>query len=529
MSVNRAITRGAGAATRQARVLTDADDIEPWLHDAAHYPGGHTTEVCLPRSESQLAAVLARRLPVLAVGAQSSLTGGATPRGEIVLSMARMDSVIEWKSDSVVVEPGLLLATLEEQLRERDLYYPPAPTFDGASVGGTVATNAAGAATFKHGTTRPWVRAISVLLACGEVLDLERGQVTADEHGRFELQLLDGSLVSFERPALTLPAVPKCSAGYWSEAGMDLVDLFIGSEGTLGIVTRVELTLQTSRPALFAGLIPMADDEAAIGLVAALRDAPRVDIAAVEYMDRRCLELLREDGACERAGVALPDNAAAALLFQAELPPDMTTAEAAEQIAAAGDPAAGDAEQNSPLLALCRLLADHGVLDSTLPALPGEQARRDALFALREAVPTAVNERVGRAAREIDPTIAKSAGDVIVPFENFARSLERYREILDEHELDHAVWGHISDGNVHTNVMARSAGEMRRAGEAQLEIGRAAIALGGSPMSEHGVGRNEIKKRLLVELYGEQAVASMRRIKDALDPAGLLAPGVLFD
>jgi D-lactate dehydrogenase (cytochrome) len=148
---------------------------------------------------------------------------------------------------------------------------------------------------------------------------------------------------------------------------------------------------------------------------------------------------------------------------------------------------------------------------------------------LREAVPVAVNRRLRERKHTVDASISKSGGDVIVPFERTGESLRRYREILISHGLDHAIWGHVSDGNFHPNALARSAAEMVLAKEAQLEIGRAAVALGGAPMSEHGVGRHPVKQALLRELYGEAGIDEMRAVKRALDPTGKLAPGVLFE
>jgi D-lactate dehydrogenase (cytochrome) len=175
------------------------------------------------------------------------------------------------------------------------------------------------------------------------------------------------------------------------------------------------------------------------------------------------------------------------------------------------------------------LLVEQDVFDVTVPVLPGEQSRRAALFALREAVPEAVNRRIAERKRISGGKISKSSGDVIVPFENFRQSLVRYRALLDARGLDHAVWGHISDGNVHPNVLPRDAEDMASAKLVQTEIGRAAIALGGCPMSEHGVGRNLIKKGLLEDLYGREGVEQMIAVKRALDPAFKLAPGVIFD
>ena len=117
---------------------------------------------------------------------------------------------------------------------------------------------------------------------------------------------------------------------------------------------------------------------------------------------------------------------------------------------------------------------------------------------------------------------------MIVPFERFAESLDVFRAAFGTRGLDYAVWGHISDGNVHPNVIPRSADDVARGREAILECGRAVVALGGSPLAEHGVGRNPVKQALLRQLYGDAGVAGMRAVKAALDPEGKLAPGVLF-
>jgi D-lactate dehydrogenase (cytochrome) len=177
----------------------------------------------------------------------------------------------------------------------------------------------------------------------------------------------------------------------------------------------------------------------------------------------------------------------------------------------------------------CRILERFGLLASAVPALPGEEERRRALFALREAVPEGMNARVRAAALSSGEPVSKSGGDVIVPFERFGEALARYREILAATGLDAAIWGHISDGNVHPNLVATGAATMETARAAQLEIGKVAIELGGSPLAEHGTGRNPVKKTLLAMLHGQDGVESMRATKRALDPDWLLAPGVLFD
>ena len=535
---HRAVARPArGPIERPPGV--EGDDVAVYLTDASRFPGGHAPRAWLPTSEGQVAWVVRHEARVLPVGAQSSLTGGATPRGEAVVSFARMARVLELAPGRARVEAGLALVTLEEALRARGAWFPPAPTYTGASVGGVVSTNAAGAATWKYGTTRPWVLGLTVVLATGDVLDLRRGEVTASPDGRFEVALPDGRVLDVPVPRVAAPAVPKCSAGYVGGPGLDLVDLFVGAEGTLGLVTEVELRVLEDPPQLLVALVPVPDDAAALELTAALRDAsraswaatargapPGLDVRAIESLDARCLALLREDGKDREHGVDLPPGAGGAVLVQVELPPDLDAGAAFEAFAAC--PPVGGAGGEDGVTRLLALLAARDLLDGVEVALPGDRPRAAQLFAVREAVPVAVNHRVEARKRAVDPGIHKVGGDVIVPFERLGEALAGWRAAFARRGLDLAVWGHISDGNLHPNGLPATLDDVARAKEALLECGELAIALGGCPLAEHGTGRNPVKQALLRRLHGDEGVASMRRTRAALDPAGKLAPGVLF-
>jgi D-lactate dehydrogenase (cytochrome) len=209
-------------------------------------PGGTADGVVFPESVEEIAAVVASATHILPVGAQSSLTGGATPRGDLVLSTRRMTYIGEPEGESVRVGAGVPLAELHRFLGARNLYYPPAPTYDGAFVGGTIATNAAGPATFRYGVTRDWVQEITVVLADGSILDIRRGGVRASDDGVFEIETAQRGVVLVPMPTYTVPThLPKLSAGYFTAPHCDLIDLFIGSEGTLGVVAQA--TLRVSR------------------------------------------------------------------------------------------------------------------------------------------------------------------------------------------------------------------------------------------------------------------------------------------
>ena len=514
-------------------IQRDPDVLAAHLEDAAHFPGGHAAAIAAAASEVEVADVLRTSRRVLPIGAQSSLTGGATPMGDTLLSTARLNRVLDIGAEFVRVQAGVTLAELDAALQHAGKYYPPAPTFTGAFVGGTVATNAAGAATFKYGTTRDWVLGLTAVLPTGDVLDIERGQVCADEAGRFTIGLSSRD-VQIEVPRYSVPAVPKSSAGYFAAPAMDLIDLFIGCEGTLGVITEVTLRVLPYRPALCLALVPFSDRRRALACVRDLREQARrtwisgdrrgLDVCAIEHMDRRSLALVREDGVDRLLGTAVRNDTEIALLVTLELPSGTTAADAYDEIGRALSPSAPD----TPLVRFCRAVADAGVLDAVEIAVPGDASRAAQLLALREAVPAAVNGRVGRARQSVDARIEKTAADMIVPFDRVEELLDIYDREFARRGLDAAVWGHISDGNVHPNVIPRSLADVESGKAAILMFGREVIRMGGSPLAEHGVGRNRVKQRLLVELYGEQGVEQMRRVKRALDPEWKLAPGVLL-
>jgi len=497
----------------------DPDVLSAFLEDAAHFPGGHARAIATPATEAEVVEVVRGATRVLTIGAQSSLTGGATPMGEVLLSTSKLNRVLSIGSDTVRVEAGVTLTDLDLALAREHKYYPPVPTFMGAFVGGAVSTNAAGAATFRHGTTRDWVRALTVVLADGDVLEIERGACHAHRDGYFEIER-NGGVTRVPVPTYQMPRVAKLSAGYFSAAGMDLIDLLIGSEGTLGVITEVTLKVLPVRPALCLAFLTIPSRSAALALVERLRENP--DVAAIEHMDARCLALLREDGADRQFGVTIPDGTAIALLVTLELPADTTTERAFDEI--------GRFHQiDTPLARFCQMLDAAGLLDSVEIAVPGDQSRASQLLAVREAVPAAVNARVGRAKAAVDRRIAKTAADMIVPVDRLAELIDLYDREFARRGLDAAVWGHISDGNLHPNVIPRSMEDVESGKEAIVKFGREVIRMGGSPLAEHGVGRNPIKQALLRELYGDAGIEEMRAVKRCLDPEYKLAAGVIFD
>ena len=417
-------------------IRSDPDVVGKFLEDAAHFPGGHAAGIASPANEGEVAAVLRSAASVLPIGAQSSLTGGATPMGELLLSTSRLNRILEIGDDSVRVEAGRDARSIStprwhapgSTIRRRR----PSPARSSAASSRPTPPARRPSNTGRRATG---CAAITVVLPGGDVLDVERGVTTADRDGTFEIVLPERTVASRGAALPHARGVPKVSAGYFAAPGMDLIDLFIGSEGTLGVITEVTLRVLPARPAMCLAFVPFDDRRAALGFVTRLRDAARetwrtrdprgLDVSAIEHMDARCLALLREDGADRRFGVAIPagrrDRAArhARAAARTRPPPTRSTRSAAR---------ASRTRPTRRSTRFCRALDEAGVLDRGRDRRARRsRARERSCSRCAKRCRPAVNARVGRAKHDVDPRIAKTAADMIVPFDRLERAADDLR------------------------------------------------------------------------------------------------------
>jgi len=521
-------------------------EYEKYLTDESRYGEGRARIIFFPESEEQISAFLRRMcsesIQVTVSAGRTGIVGGAVPPGGAILSTERMNRILGLRFDSatgewlVRVQPGVILRDLHAKIERKEFRelltyagesdkedlkrfledpqrysYPPDPTEDSSTVGGNIATNAAGARTYKYGSTRRFVRRIRVALANGDILDIGRGQVFADKGRTFKIQLSDGACVTVQLPSYSMPNV-KNVAGYYVEEGMDLIDLFIGSEGTIGVVTEVELALAPRLRNLLTALILFPSERDAVQFVHRVRgDHPKGRAYAelpdsIEYFDRNSLNLLRlrrKESATTLEIPEFPSGAVAAILLEQSY-----LGEEFEKFIEALD--LGLRENGSSL-------------ENTMSAT--EDSDRKRLTNIRHVVPETINQTIATRKRKISE-IHKVGTDTAVPDKYLDAMLDFYVKRLVEERFDYVIFGHISENNLHVNVLPNTLEELRRAERLAEEFARYAVERGGTVSGEHGVGK--LKRNLLKAMYGQKGVDEMFQLKKTLDPQLILSPGNIF-
>ncbi|MER0480191.1 FAD-linked oxidase C-terminal domain-containing protein [Streptomyces sp. Edi2] len=439
-------------------ILTDPDVTGSYANDMASFcEAGTPAVVVLPRTVEQVQHVMRTatelRVPVVPQGARTGLSGAANASdGCLVLSLVKMDRIIEINPvDRIaVVEPGVINAVLSRAVNEHGLYYPPDPSsWEQCSIGGNIGTASGGLCCVKYGVTAEYVLGLDVVLADGRLLTT--GRRTA-----------------------------KGVAGY------DLTRLFVGSEGSLGIVVRAVLALKPEPPAQLALAAEFPSTAAACEAVCEIMARGHAP-SLLELMDRTSIRAVNA-----MAQMGLPASTEALLLAAFDTP----------------DPAAD-------LAAVGALCTAAGATE----VVPAETAAEsDLLLQARRLTLTAL-ERV-KSATMID--------DVCVPRSRLAELLDGTAAIAEKYDLTIGVCAHAGDGNTHPTVCfdAADPDESRRARESFDAIMALGLQLGGTITGEHGVG--VLKKEWLARELGPVGLELQRGIKGVFDPLGILNPGKLF-
>ncbi|MBA2380241.1 MAG: FAD-binding oxidoreductase [Blastocatellia bacterium] len=482
---------------------THPEELINYLTDASNMPGGYAERVLFPQTAADVAAALLDAsdagVGVTIAGARTGTVGGAIPFGGVVISMERMNRIvsIDKAAMTATVEPGVILADLAKAVETEGLFYPPDPTEWSCQVGGTVATNASGARSFKYGATRDYVIGLTLALADGDFLDLSRDENISDESGQIELVTRGGRTITVRGSTYKRPDVRKNVSGYFNARPFDAIDLFIGSEGTLGVITEIRLKLLPKSESFFSGIVFFARHD---DLLAFVDDAKALSFdcgvglgaSLIEYFDDRSLAFIHEQFPETPAGMA------GAIFFEQE-----TTAETEDGLFEAWN---------------TLLEKHHADLDGSW--FTTTEQDREKMRAFRHALPVAVNERVVRNGQK------KIGTDMAVPDSTFAGFLKYQKQMLDASKIDYVIFGHIGDCHLHANLLPKDDDEAMRSRHLYGRFVAQAIMVGGTVSAEHGIGK--LKSKYLYVMMGERYLNEMAEIKRALDPNWILGRGNLL-
>lgn len=537
---------GPQATFAGAPVPLDPAQSEGYLRDESGF-SGHAEAAFRVHTGADVAQLFAqasaRSIPITFSARRTSLTGAAVPEGGWVLLLPEASDPslvrVDVRAREATAPAHVLMSDIEAAAEAVGLFFAPDPTSrKSCSIGGSVACNASGARSFAFGAVGRWVVGLTVVLADGQRVQLRRGEHPPQADGSLRLDLPDGR-------ALRVPAPPvhntqvKNAMGYTlaykrpaafalgldlPEPAPDLLDLFVGSEGTLGFIESVTVALLDKKP-VFSALCFFADEDQALRFVELLQGlgptgAPPAGLApmSVEWFDQRSLHF-----AAERfPRLAVPEGAQVGLFVEQRH---------------------GRGEEDDVAVAWYEALLDAGVPDEAAwLRVARSHADVEALRDFRHAVPEAVNAVArGRGLRKLGTDLAWPKGQLMRMMAIYRRAVRDLPSFLSVEEraafearwgqpvpqrLDYAIYGHVGDNHLHLNFLPEDAAQAEAGRLLYDALCRLCAADGGALSAEHGIGKS--KRALLAELISPAQLAQMRAVKRAFDPLGILAPGNVF-
>jgi FAD/FMN-containing dehydrogenase len=450
-------------------------DVTPFLDDSSGYHG--SADLAFePTTIEELQEVVKEasisRTPLTVAGAGTGLTGARVPQGGWVVSLNRFRAM-EIDGQTARCGAGVILADLQAAAGRQKLFFGPNPTETSASIGGIISTNAGGARSFRFGPVRQHVLALQVTFMDGRTVRLKKED-----------------RVAFPFHPVTTPATTKNAAGYCLKPDLDWIDLLVGSEGTLGIITEADLRLLPEPAALLGGVVFFQSQERMLNAVDAWRSIHGLRL--LESMDDMSLKFLRP-----RYPDIAPQANAALLIEQDLYGPD-------------------DPEIDAWI---GRLESQAAMAEESWFGM--NPAERERFREFRHVLPTMMVDHGRRSG-------IKYGTDFAVPLAKSRELYAYYRQRCEALFPDSfAIFGHAGDANVHVNLLARGPEDAKTAETLMQDFARFTISLGGTIAAEHGVGKH--KTNLLRMMYGSKDIEAMKAIKRRLDSDWLLGRGTIFD
>ena len=458
-------------------LITDTDIISGYLSDASN-THGHAEALLRPKTANEVSEILRMAqkysIPITVTAQRTSTTGGPVPHGGWLLSMERMNRILS----STELEGGVILGAYQRQIAQHGWLFPPDPTSrNECSIGAAIACNASGARSFRYGGTRPWIEAIEVVLPTGEIIHADRNTKIPSHW----------PVIQWTEPNV------KTAAGY--VPAENLLDLMIGQEGTLGVITKAYTKIIPLPKEVMGMIVYFPNLESCLSCVEALRigaqrpgqkaEKGALNPRAIEFFDDRSICLMR-------ARVDVPEEANCGLFVEVEYEGELDL-----------DP-------------WFDCLEEHNALTDDIIAAEND-AERERLYQVRHAIPAGVNEQI------IANNMPKVGTDFSVPDSGLREMMRAYANV----PMQAVLFGHIGDNHLHLNLLPKTEEQLKEARTLYRVLAKKAVQLGGSVSAEHGIGK--IKRSLLAYMIGEEVLASFRELKQTLDPNWILGRGVLFE
>ncbi len=485
-------------------VKPNADEIASYFSDAANYQG-NCDVVYFPENTGEVAELLKKanreNIKITVSGAGTGLTGGRVPLEGVVLATDKLNKIIEIDKEKKIasVQPGVFLSEFKSGTENENMFYPPDPTENECYIGGTIATNASGAKSFKYGATRAFVNALEIVLPSGEILKLKRGENFAEKN-KLTLNTDNGKEYQIELPEINMPNV-KHAAGYFVKPDMDAIDLFIGAEGTLGVVTRAELKLLDKPREVISAVVFFSDENDALEFIAEARNlsyAKRrgeeslIDALALEFFDGKALAFLKD------RYPNVKDFHKAAVWFEQDITDEDSDAVSGKWF---------------------ELIEKHnGDAENSWFAV--DESKRREFRDFRHAVSQKISDYISA------KNLRKVGTDTAVPYEKFPDFYYGSKKLVENAGLSYVAYGHFGDSHLHLNMLPSDEKEYETAKKIYKEICRNAVNLGGTVSAEHGIGK--LKREYFELMYSEKEIYGMAKIKKTLDPKLILNFGNIF-
>ncbi len=476
-----------------------AENFGRYLNDESNTNSVNIDSVYIPENDSEVFGLLDKNIHLTVYAGGTGIVAGGTAEEGSIISLEKFKFLhIDAGLMEVSAGAGVTLRDLNAALAENGLWYPADSTEQSATIGGNAATCAWGTRSFKYGSIREYINAVHVIIPGIGKLRLARGENMAAGYS-FPAEIASGGKKIFPTGkdktdmniADTVTGYPKKnSAGYFMKKEMDLVDLIIGSEGTLGIITLLEFNVLKRPGEITAFMCYFNDEKEAFRFVEKAKILKGVySPCSIEFMDGESLRLLR------RYSFNVKEKGAAVFI-------EMETIgdEGAENVI----------DYASEFFVSCGIDQDDVVVSST-------KEKKDHIYALREGLPRAVNSEIRLAG------LKKLATDFAVNSGQEGELFEIYEKMRRDSGVRTVLFGHAGDNNLHLNFIPADAGEYMKARDACEEAAKKVGAIRGTIAAEHGVGK--MKKHMLEYMYGKDVLSAMRLIKEKFDPGFILNRG----